>query len=98
MTLKSILFIEKSMLSGGDKKYDFGSDPLPPFETNFVLQATLNFINGPLQSSEFENIYQTKSKHHRLDLEKTSTMVRICFGCIRINLLCILAILHTGAT
>ena len=36
------------MLSGGDKKYDIGSDPLPPFETNFVLWATLNFMNGPL--------------------------------------------------
>ena len=39
--------LNKSMLSRGDKKYDIGSDPLPPFETNFVLWATLNFMNGP---------------------------------------------------
>ncbi len=39
----------KSMLSGGDKKYDIGSDPLPPpFEINFDLRATLNYLNGPL--------------------------------------------------
>ncbi len=37
------------MLSGGDKKYDIGSDLLPPFEMNFVLRATLNFMNGPLR-------------------------------------------------
>ena len=40
--------INKSMLPGGDKKYDIVSDPLPPFEMNFILWATLNFMNGPL--------------------------------------------------
>ncbi len=39
--------LNKSMLSGGDKKYDIGSDPLPALETNFVLGATLKFMNGP---------------------------------------------------
>ncbi len=34
--------LNKSMLSGGDKKYDIGSGPPPPCETNFVLWATLN--------------------------------------------------------
>ncbi len=36
------------MLFGGGEKYDIIADPLPPFEMNFVLRATLNFMNGPL--------------------------------------------------
>ncbi len=40
------------MLFGGDKKYYIGSDPLPPLEMNFVLRATLNFMNGPLRDYE----------------------------------------------
>ncbi len=47
------------MLSGGDKKYDIGSGHLPPSETNFVLQATMNFMNGP---------YVTDTTSYPLDL------------------------------
>ena len=50
---KNIVLIDKSMLSGGDEKYDIGSDPLPPFEMNFVLRATLNFMNGPLGTNHY---------------------------------------------
>ncbi len=57
------------MFSRCDKKYDIGSEPLLPFETNFVLLATLNFIrvsslwknHGNLEYEQ--NLFQTWKSH-----------------------------------
>ncbi len=47
---------DKSMLSGGDKKYDIGSDPLPPLWDEFRSSGNIELYERPLKVERLHTI------------------------------------------